>query len=378
MVTPGPLRIGVTIGLQSEDESLWINGIKQNALYLAKLFQNSPHRHRVTLVNTTNVAITPKLPWRLDQFPTAPFAAVKDSLDVLIELGGQIDAAQTDYLKKRGTRIVSYCCGPEYVFNMEAILFKRPLWTSIFVNQRYDELWVIPQVVESSLYFLQTLRRRPARMVPFVWDPMCVEDKARTLPHGGQYRPGAPAKRLSIIEPNRDVMKFCLYPVFIAERAYRIVPERIGFLHVTNADRLVWDDTEFQALVRHLDIVRDQKASFVGSFTTPEFLSAHTDIVISHQWGLPLNYMYLEVCWQGYALVHNAHLVPEIGYFYHDNDLEEGAQALVRALEEHDSHWEEYRIQQRSLIGKFLATNAALSSAYDDLLFQLLSSAPAP
>ena len=178
-MTRGPVRIGVTIGLHAEDESLWVNGIKQNALYVAKLFQNSPHRHVVTLVNTTNVAITRRLPWSLTQFPTASFEAMKDSLDVLIELGGQIGAEQTDYLKRRGTRIVSYCCGAEYIQNMEAILFKRPLWTSLFINERFDEIWVIPQVAESSLYFFQTLRRRPVRTVPFVWDPMCLEEKAR-------------------------------------------------------------------------------------------------------------------------------------------------------------------------------------------------------
>ncbi len=48
---PRGLRIGITIGLRDAAESLWINGIKQNALYLCKLFQHSPLRHRVTLVN---------------------------------------------------------------------------------------------------------------------------------------------------------------------------------------------------------------------------------------------------------------------------------------------------------------------------------------
>jgi hypothetical protein len=56
-----PLRIGITIGLGTEDESLWINGIKQNAIFLAKLFQNSVYRHHVTLLNTTDVAVTNKL-----------------------------------------------------------------------------------------------------------------------------------------------------------------------------------------------------------------------------------------------------------------------------------------------------------------------------
>ncbi len=373
------LKIGITIGLRSEDESLWINGIKQNAIFLAKLFQNSVHRHHVTLVNTTDVAITNKLAWSQDQFPTKTFEGVKDSLDVLIELGGQINPAQTDYLKQRGTRIVSYCCGPEYISTAQAILSRMDGFKSPFINQRYDEIWVIPQVAETSLHFFKTLRRRPARVVPFVWDPMCVEDRAKDLPHGGQYRPsGQAAKRLTVIEPNRDLLKFCLYPTFLAELAFRMEPDRISFLHVTNADRLVQDDHGFVALMLGLDIVKAQKASFVGGFSTPDFLSTHTDMVISHQWGLALNYLYLEVCWQGYGLVHNAHLVPELGYYYHENDLDEGAQVLVNALRHHDDRWDSYRVEQRGLIGRFLASNPDVAAAYDDLLFELLSAQPAP
>jgi hypothetical protein len=171
-------------------------------------------------------------------------------------------------------------------------------------------------------------------------------------------------------------MKFCLYPLLLAERAYREAPDKIGFLHVTNADQLVWDDREFASLARTLDIVVANKASFVGRFQTPQFLSEHADIVISHQWGLALNYLYLEVCWQGYPLIHNAHLCSELGYSYPDNDA--GATALLRAIEYHDDHWEAWRGEQRRLIGRFLATDPALAATYDDLMFDLLDQPAAP
>ncbi len=370
------LRIGITIGLRVEGESLWTNGIKQNALFLARLFQNSPHRHAVTLVNTTAVAITPVLPWDLAAFPTRSFQDVKDDLDILVELGGQISASQTDYLKRRGVRLISYCCGPEYIQNAEAMIFRRPLWDSIFINERYDQIWVIPQVVESSRYFFETLRRRPTLPVPFVWDPMCLVEASAGLPNGGEYRPGESPKRLTVLEPNIDVMKFCLYPLLLAELAFRDAPDRIGFMHVTNADQLVWDDREFAGLAKHLDIVKNHKVSFVGRFNTPDFLAEHTDIVISHQWGLALNYMYLEVCWQGYPLVHNAHLCAELGYYYPENDIKVGARQLVSVLMRHDEAWEAYREAQRRLIGRFLCDNPELVASYDGLLFNLLREAP--
>jgi hypothetical protein len=258
------------------------------------------------------------------------------------------------------------------VANAHAIISRGPGFQAPFFNQHYDEIWVIPQIAETSIHYFKTLCRRPARVVPFVWDPMCIEERGKALPYGGEYRPhGRRAKRLAVMEANRDLLKFCLYPTFLVDLAFRMAPDKIEFLHVTNADRFVKDDFGFVALMRALDIVKANKASFVGSFPTPDFLSQYTDVVISHQWGCALNYMYLEVCWQGYGFVHNAHLVPEIGYYYHGNDVEEGAQVLVRALEEHDLHWEEYRANQRSLIDRFLSTNDKLAEAYDDLLFDL-------
>lgn len=181
------LRIGITIGLRAPDESLWINGIKQNALFLAKLLMASPHGYRVTLVNTTDVPLTDALPWDRNVFDTRTFDDMKDSLDVVIELGGQVNGEQTAYLKARGAKLVSYCCGVEYINVMESMLFGRRLWDSLFINRGYDEVWAIPQIAPSSLPFLQSLRRCPGRVVPFVWDPMFLSARAAPLPEHGEY-----------------------------------------------------------------------------------------------------------------------------------------------------------------------------------------------
>ncbi|WP_175992756.1 DUF2827 domain-containing protein [Burkholderia vietnamiensis] len=365
---PRALRIGITIGLHNEAESLWVNGIKQNALYLMRVFQHSPLKHAVCLVNTTQVAITPQLPWDLTQFPVKPFEAAKDDLDVLVELGGQINEAQCKYLQSRGARVVSYCCGPEYVQMMEAMIFRRRMTDQVFINQCYDQVWVIPQVMETSAHFFQTLRRKPVHQVPFVWDPMCLDARTVNLPNGGQYRPHAGPKRLSIMEPNIDVMKFCLYPLLIAEQAYRRVGAQIAHVHVTNADWLALGSPEFIGVMQYLDLVREHKASFVGRYETPQFLSELTDVVISHQWGLALNYYYFDVCWNGYALVHNAQLCEGLGYFYQGNDVEAGARQLVTALTRHDEQWQDYRTRQREVIGGFLAANPKVVAQYDQLL----------
>ena len=364
-----PLRIGITIGLHSPGESLWVNGIKQNALNLACILQASPARHRVYLVNTTDVPISDKLPWSLDSFPTFPFDAVKDDLDILIELGGGIDEAKSLALKAAGTRLVSYCCGSEYVLVLESILFGRPLWPGgMYMNRHYDEIWVVPQVARTSLSFIQTLRRCPAKIVPFVWDPRWIESAVTQLPNDGQYRPGRSSKRLAVMEPNMDVLKACIYPILIAETAFRKRPERIDFLNVCNAKHLAEQSREFQLLMFQLDIVKANKAAFLDRYNTAEFLSEHADVVISNQWDNPLNYFYFDVCWLGYPFVHNAEMCPELGYYYQGNDVLAGAEQLLLTLEHHDESAPEYVQRQRKHLLNYTAANPVLVSTYDALI----------
>ena len=379
MTLPRNLQIGITIGLHHENESLWSNGIKQNAVYLAEALKHCPSVQSVCLVNTTAVPITSALPWDLERCPTKTFEDAKDHVDVLIELGGQIDAMQTDYLKRRGARVVSYCCGFEYVHAMQSILFDRQMWGSnLFINQRYDAIWMIPQVENISKDYFTTFRRRPAQVAPFVWDPMFVRQRSSDQPHHGEYRPRAAdqAKRISIMEPNHDVVKFCLYPILIVEETFREMPDAIEFLHVTNAERLANNSKEFVSLMLQLDIVQNNKAAFVGRFDTPLFLAEMTDIVVSHQWENALNYFYFDVAWQGYPLVHNAHLCPDLGYYYNANDVTDGKNQLINVLKSHDQNWQDYLERQRAVIARYLPGHADVTAGYERLLFELMQQEP--
>lgn len=367
------LRVGVTLGLQRPDESLWSNGIKQNAIFLCMALQAAPNVQSACLVNVTAMPIHGELPWDPEWQPLLAFEQVCDRLDVMIELGGQLSPRQTEVLKRRGTRIVSYCCGSEYVSAMEAVLFERPLWgRELFINQRYDALWVIPQVAELNRGFFEVLRSRRSDIVPFIWDPVFLEQRCAGLERGGQYHPREGAARIAVMEPNIDVLKFCLYPLLIAEQAYRCRPDLIGVVHVTNTERFAGGNDDFIALMNQLALVREHKADFLARYETPVFLAEAADAVVSHQWGNPLNYLYLEVCWQGYPLVHNAEMCTDLGYYYPGHDLQQGARVLCEALASHDSDWQAYRARQRQRIQRFRPTHPAVVSSYAQLLEQLM------
>jgi hypothetical protein len=368
------MRVGITIGLHQAAETLWNNGIKQNAVFLAEALRHCPQVSSVALINTTDIPITSTLPWDLVRYPTVTFDDAKDSVDIVIELGGQVSAEQTAYLKQRNVRLVSYCCGSEYILAMESIIFRRKMWgSSLFVNQRYDGIWTIPQIANMSQSYFEVLRRQSAQIVPFVWSPLFLSERVKNLPNAGVYQRRVGAKRLGVMEPNIDVVKFCLYPALIAELAYRERPDDIEILQVTNAEAIAKESLEFITLLNQLDIVRNHKAVFLGRYDTPTFLAENVDIVISHQMENPLNYFYLEVCWQGYPLVHNATFCADIGYYYRDNDAREGARQVIAAIETHDAHSSWYRERQRALLDRYLPDNRHLVATYSALLDDLMA-----
>lgn len=368
------LRIGITIGLHQPGETLWNNGIKQNAVFLADTLRHCPGVASVVLVNTTAIPVTSALPWDRSRWPTLAFDDAKDQLDLVIELGGQLDQPRTDHLKARGVRLVSYCCGFEYIHAAEAMMFGKTLWDgNLFVNQRYDDLWFIPQVAGNSQSYLEVMRRQSGRVVPFVWNPEFIEAHSRAFANGGCYTPRSGPRRLTVMEPNINIVKFCLYPILIAELAYRERPGDIALLQVANSLTMAQGHADFIALMNQLDIVREHKAVFTGRHDTPTFLAEHTDIVISHQMENPLNYFYLEVCWLGYPLIHNASLCPDLGYYYEGNSAQHGAARLIEAIDRHDLDANGYRERQRRLIRRYASDSDEVVRTYQALLDQVMS-----
>ena len=154
-----------------------------------------------------------------------------------------------------------------------------------------------------------------------------------------------------------------------------MLPQAIELLQVTNALPMARTQTDFIALMNQLDIVRQHKAVFLGRYDTPQFLAENTDIVISHQWENPLNYFYLETCWQGYPLVHNATLCPDLGYYYSGNDVDQGARRLSEVITKHDANADAYRSRQRRLIARYLPGEAAMTKRYAQLLDTVMTAA---
>jgi len=122
-----------------------------------------------------------------------------------------------------------------------------------------------------------------------------------------------------------------------------------------------------------LDIIKNKKMTFENRFPMSWFLSEHTDVVLAHQWENALNYAYLDAIYMGYPIVHNAHLIKDMGYYYNEFDIAEGKDKLEYAILNHDKNIEEYEEKNKKLLFNFSSDNLDVVKKYDILIENLMS-----
>ena len=130
---------------------------------------------------------------------------------------------------------------------------------------------------------------------------------------------------------------------------------------------------KFNTIMKNLDLVRDGKCSIESRYNTLEFMSKIADIVVSHQWGNPLNYVYFDLAWLGYPIVHNARLCKDVGYYYDDFNYTDGSKVLDDVIRNHDQNIHSYILENRKNIAKYLSDNIILIAKYKSLIFKLLN-----
>ena len=128
----------------------------------------------------------------------------------------------------------------------------------------------------------------------------------------------------------------------------------------------------FQALVKKLNLVKQNKVHFNNRWDFPEALKRWGRTVVSHQKFSDLNYLHFECLHLGLPLIHNSSLLQEYGYSYKNDDIEEGARQLKTALAYHKENFDYYRGQATQCFARYSIYNSVNVEAYKLLLHQLL------
>jgi GR25 family glycosyltransferase involved in LPS biosynthesis len=377
------MKIGITLALKDNQESIWTNGIKQNVLILTRMLKMSPKNHEVCILNTVNLdwSIKPKY---LDDIDIFNFSEKFMDMDLIIVMGSQIQEHDIKRFKESGNKkVISYKCGNNYILHVEDTLFKEDLKNLFQIETQYDEVWYIPQQYENNNGFYHTIYRTNTVVVPFIWDYKFLKTSLDEIDYlfeqnsykkDSKYNPNNEQKVIGVMEPNLNVIKYCLIPTLITEESYRtdIGNKKIKSLMLTNSTNLS-KNKHFLSIISSLDLFKDKKISSESRYQTAYIVSQYMDIVISHQLMNNLNYLYLDLAYMGYPVLHNANYVKDLGYYYEGSDTVDGASQLNWILENHDNNIENYNKKNKIVLDRFYVGNPELIETYDKLIHNLFN-----
>ena len=369
------MRIGVTINVGSS--SIWSAGVNQNAMYLAMLLKEAGHDTVILYSNATEANNTKRV---LDEINTGvQLMDLKSSLsnqfDVIIQLGLTVEKYMHDEWKKQNENLkfVCYECGNHFLIDQEKVLYEmhnanvehRPMNYAI-----PDQVWCIPQMENTNLSYFKFKRKcNNTTVVPFIWDPIVLETEAKNNSYT-LYKPRE-IKKLAVMEPNISVMKNCLFPIIILDKFVEEEYAELEKIYLVGAKRIK-DNLAFKKFITPTRLLAKKLLTAESRIQTHFLLNNYADLVLSWQWENNLNYLYSDVAWLGWPVVHNANLCQDIGYYYESFDAEDGALKVKEAIENHNDDVE-YMERMRKTIGRYTKENKKLREQYNELLEDLVN-----
>jgi Protein of unknown function (DUF2827). len=372
-INPKP-KIGITLELPKEFVDLFTNGIRQNAIFFYRLLKNI-NKYEVYFIFNDSAKLNENMILNKMSFDYVLEANIPDANFNVIFTFGYIFRIQTYLLTRElGVKHIFYNCGNFYISDSEHCLFKDTSRSLEMYqnNNLFDECWNIPQMTNTNHHYLKTLLRCNTVEVPFIWSPEFIKND-----HQYKKRSGI-SKSIAIFEPNLSIMKWCFPAVLICENAYRdpMFIDQIKHIYVTNMELQNSKGpfkSQFNNLVTSLNLKKDSKISIENRYNSLFFMSKYADIAVSHTWENGLNYLYLDLAWMGWPIVHNGNLCKEIGYYYDEFNYEMGGNVLKDVILNHDDNADEYLLRNRLYMQKYLPTNKSLKKHYEDLITNFLS-----
>ena len=177
------IKIGITFEPPATPNEIFNNGIKQNALYLNELLLNIGYDSYLIIPKDDIGKLKGLYGFDSNKYKYSIYEEVtKDNFDIVIQFTFQMDLTSLLELKKSKTKLVSYKCGNDYVIDMEDALHSSRIGNRIpqysYLSEHlpvFDEMWSIPQMVNTNLSYWETLYKTKAIEVPFIWSPLSIQ-----------------------------------------------------------------------------------------------------------------------------------------------------------------------------------------------------------
>jgi len=366
------MKIAVTVN--SNQTSIWSSGINQNGAYLAKMLKEGGHSVDLLSQTKGNYSFVKEVKDLIGLDIIEISEAVDVGYDVVIQLGLALSKEYHDkfILSNPKMKLVAYKCGNDFLTDMETIIFGNEKRENAFSDRGIDaipdQIWMIPQMEKTCYsYYKFQLKQEKATVVPFIWDPISVESLSKKSSYSTYTK--RDINRIAIMEPNISVMKNVFHPLLSVNEASKSID--IKSVMMIGADRIK-DRPRLLQILSDMQLFKDKKITAESRHPTLNIINNHADLVLSWQWENNLNYLYLDVAWMGWPIVHNASMCKDVGYYYSEFNVEQSAEVVCHVIKNHNNDIE-YLNRNRKIISRYTSKNPKMIEQYNELLEDLVN-----
>ena len=371
------MKIGITFDPPTNQMDIFSNGIKQHAVFFYDLLKNCGYNPYFIIPKDTEKNLTDI--YSIDK--DVNFCIYNDILsanfNLVFQFQFQLGNDALIELRKMGVKIVLYKCGNDYVMDLEDVLHSTGRKDNVQygvisdINPVFDQVWSIPQHESTNYYYWKTLYKTEVKVVNHIWSPNIIEKFELLSSRDFMYKRREEEKKIAIFEPNLNVVKWFWPALLVCENAERSISSKIKYVYLTNIEPKNIDVDKVNEIVQSLDLYKQKKISIEARYNSLIFMSSFADIAVSHQWENPLNYLYFDLAWFGWPILHNANLCKDIGYYYEGFNYEEGGKILEKIIKTHDKNFDSYIEKNRKLLDRYRPTNIDNQNHYKKLIEDL-------
>jgi len=280
------------------------------------------------------------------------------------------------FLKAHKVGVVMLVCGNNYMYDQEQFVagIKGNRTSFLGKEAQLDEQWLIPSY-HHAIDYLEILRKKPTFVVPHLWSPEIIRHFAPRVikqPESSLFYDITKRKssKISIVvlEPNQNLFKTAWTPIMASEKLYMENPDLIEYVYVFNfpsnehAYRMA-DGLSLGPKLRKFE--RKSIAEIMYFFNNQ---SESMPIFVSHQVLNGLNYLYYELLYYGFPLIHNSTELDGCGYFYPENQIKSCVEQILYAYKHHNKVVETYKEKAAVYLKRIDPLDSGVQKTFDQMI----------
>lgn len=365
-------KLGIII---HDKASLFSNGIIQNAYFLYRCCESMGYTCQFLCPEPTPSPFEHK-GLSVKQITTDGSVFNAAEYHTIVLITRDISKEVYELLKSHKVGVVTLVCGNNYMFDQEDFVkgIKGNVNKYLGTSRNIDEQWLIPSF-RYALDYMEIIRKKPAFLVPHLWSPEIIREYAPRIlkrPESELYyditRRTNKKINIVILEPNLNFCKTGWMPLIAAEKLYTMHPDLVEFVYVFNfpSHEHAYKMTDVLSLGSKVRKFERKSVPEILHFFNNE--SDCIPIFVSHQVLTHLNYLYYELLYYGFPLIHNSTMLDGCGYYFPENNIVKCVEQILYAAKHHDKTAETYKDNANAYLKRVDPLDPAVQKTFEQMI----------